>query len=360
MNAMQNSTRVIQWARMLPMSKLTDEHIVSVRKTYLQYTYKFNITAAAAAKATGIAASTLSQWANDKYRGDSEGIARKVNSWIADDARRRDVRVDLPYVPTKVAEDMRTMAKLAYDERCMAALVCPSGAGKTMVLQLLAQEMNGFYIYCHEQMTPKKFVQTLAKAVKALPAGNTIADLIDAVVEKVMDSGRPIMLDEGQRLPPMVYTIVRTIHDRSQSPVIIAGTEEILTKINDRANNAGQFHSRTLRWNAMDYVENVANPDGQKLGRPLFSREEVQALFAHMPLKLRPEAEEMVWAITCLPGYGCVRTVKRVLNMAYRKWPNKAITRNELWAIVSIFYGSQGVHIRTLAEKHAKVFAEAG
>jgi len=342
------------------MSKLTAEHIDSVRKTYNEYIFKFSITAATAAKATGIGASTLSQWSNSVYGGDNESLARKVNAWIADDARRRDVRVDLPFVPTKVAEDMRTMAKLAYDERCMAALVCPSGAGKTMVLKLLAQEMNGFYIYCHELMTPKEFVQTLAKAVKAATDGMTIASIINAIVEKIIDSGRPIMLDEGQRLPPAVYGIVRTIHDRSQSPIIIAGTEEILKKINDRSNNAGQFHSRTLRWNAMDYVENVADPDGQKLGRPLFSRAEVKALFAHMPMKLRPETEEMIWAITCLPGYGCVRTVKRILNLAHRKWPNKAITRNELWAIVSIFYGTQGVYIRTLAEKHAKLFAEVG
>ncbi len=135
MQALSQDARVIKFARMLPAmdGPLTDEQRQQVRLAFTAYTDRMGVTNAAAAKQIGVSASVLSQWSSGTYKGDNDKVTRAVNGWIERDARARDARVELPYVPTKVAEDMRLIAQLAHEHQCMAAIVCPSGTGKTKV-----------------------------------------------------------------------------------------------------------------------------------------------------------------------------------------------------------------------------------
>lgn len=182
------------------------------------------------------------------------------------------------------------------------------GTGKTKVLQVLAEDMGGWYVYCDEDMSPRSFLEAVCECVGAQPKGKAIPKLKQAIVNRISGSGRPLFLDETHLLRPHVFSRIRSLHDRTQCPVIMAGADEILTRIDDRANGRGQLRSRCITYNAMEYVSNVEAPDGgKKLGRPLFSRQEIRDLFEHMPIKLTDGALEMVWALACLPGHGCLQ-----------------------------------------------------
>ncbi len=111
-------------------------------------------------------------------------------------------------------------------------------------------------------------------------------------------------------------------------------------RIDDRASGRGQFHGRCLTYNAMDHAANVESPDGGKQGRPLFSRDEIKALFEHMPVRMTEGGLDLIWAIACIPGYSSLRTVKRLLEMAYRKWADKTIGRDEMHIVLQLFFGS--------------------
>ncbi len=352
--------RVIRYARMLPMDgKLTDEQTQDVRKRLLEYLYKSEQAAGVAAKAIGVAESTLSQWINGNYRGDCDKITRAINTWIADDARKRDVRVDLPYVPTQVAEEIRTVATVARDDGCMAVIVAPSGTGKTMVLRVLAETTSGVYIYCHTHMSARKFLSELAGLLKARVHGSTTADHLDAVCERLSGSSRPIYLDEAHQLRPDVFPVIRALHDKTGCPIVMAGTDQIMLHVDDRANHRGQFNSRCIKYDLMQHVYNAEGPDQSgKLGRPLFTIDEVRQLFAHFNLKLSDDVMQLIWAVACLPDYGSLRTVKRVLTFAQRKWPGRAVTRRQIISILTICNGDMGRHIYQLAQRHIKTMED--
>lgn len=362
MQALTQDARVLKFARMLPAmdGPLTDDNRQQVRLAYAAYTDRMGISNAAAAKQIGVSASVLSQWVSNTYKGDNDKVTRAVNGWIERDARARDARIELPYVPTRIAEDMRLVAQLAHEHQCMAAIVCPAGTGKTKVIKVLAEEWSGWYVYADEDMSPKSFLEAVAEAVGVTDQPKTIPALKQAIVRKIAGTGRPLFLDEVHRLRPHVFSRIRSLHDRSECPVIMTGTDEILVRIDDRSSGRGQLHSRCVTYNAMDQAANVEGPDGGKQGRPLYSRKEIEALFAHMPVRLTEGGMDMIWALACLPGYGCLRTVKRALELAYRKWADQEIGRDELLTVLKLFSGARGQMMADLAQQHIKVHRKAG
>lgn len=343
--------------------KLTAEHIKSVRTTFTAYTYQKDITYATVAKQIGMSGSVISQWAGGTYAGDVDKVARTINNWMERDARSRGATIDVAFIPTKVAEEMQTIAKIAISHKKMAVIVVPSGAGKTMVMEVLSGEARGFYIYCDEDLTPSAFLNTLTKIVgrSQAPTKGTRAQLMDYLVNALKGTNRPIFLDEAHRLRKDVFPRIRTLHDRTNTAIIMAGTHEILEHIDDQANGRGQMASRCLRYNAMDYVYNAEDPSGgAKLGRPLFSRDEINKFLAELNIKLDIQAVDYAWALACLPGHGCLRTLKEVIDLIRERNKGKQISRNLMYEYTKLLFGQEGMRIITLANHHTQAMGKVG
>lgn len=359
MDDLAKDARIRQYARMLPMGDIPQEKHQEVRDAYLAFTYKYDLTDAKVAKTIGIGASTLSQWKNGKYqKGDQDKITRLVNDYMEREGRKFDLRVELPYVPTRVARQMISTARVAYEQQCMAAIVSPAGAGKTMVLKMLAQKMRGFYVECDEDLGPKAFMQAVAKVV-GVDVSGTIPMIKDRIIEKIGGSGRPIMLDEMQLIPKAVISRIRKLHDQTECPIIMAGTEEVFSMIDDRpdqagkrANGGGQFYSRCITCDVTKLIYNAEGPDGQPADNPtLFTMDEVAQIFDAMPLRLSRAGLEMAWGLACLPNYGTLRLVRRTLNLVCRRKKNGAISRDDIIEILGVFFGAKAEHVHRMAKK---------
>jgi DNA transposition AAA+ family ATPase len=232
--------RVLKQARKLPMGRtLTAEEIDGVRGDYARYTSTHAVFDAQAAKETGLSASTISQWRGKCYKGDDTKVARVVNDWMEADARRRQAELPSDYVQTTVAEQMNAVCTVACSTNSMAAIVAPSGSGKTLVMQVLCDKHRGRYIYCTEDLTPRAFLVKLAKAVETSHTHRNTAELMDAIVERMHGTNRSLFLDEAHRLRPIVLPRIRSVHDQAGVPIILAGTHEILNRVNDRSDGRG-------------------------------------------------------------------------------------------------------------------------
>lgn len=355
---LSNEARVLKQARKLPMTKLSEEQISAVRRDFCNYTNAHALADSAAAKQIGISASSLSQWRTNQYKGDNEKIARLVNDWMERHARQRQLALPSDFIMTTVAQEMQAIVTTACASTSMAAIVAPSGCGKTMLLEIFAEKFRGTYLYCTEDLTPAQFLRQMSKAL-GLSTGRgrqTRHDMLTDIAEKLRGTNRPIFLDEAHRLPRDVLPRLRSLHDMAQVPIIMAGTRTILDHVNDRANGCGQFASRTLQYNAIDYVHNAEDPDGngQKVGRPLFTREEIQQFLGNMQVKFEPDAFALGWAVACLVNHGCLRTLRRLVMLVR---PNvltreKPITRRELHQALTQLYGTQGSIITRAAGAH--------
>lgn len=362
---LHKAVRALKAARMLPMKGvLTPQQHDDVRKEYTRHTFRFSVSDAAALKAIGIPASTFSQWKNGKYNGAAEKndeITRLVNGWIERDLRQRLAGIETDYVPTQIAENMKAIIDTAWEQRCMAAIISPSGTGKSLVAETMSSEMNGFYCYVDQDDTTLLFMRKLAKLVGVdpdQPGHRTAGRIKQAIIDKLKGSGRPIFVDEAHNLPPQVFGRLRSIHDQAGCPVIFLGTDQIIDRINDRAGSAGQMASRCIQWNTMEHVINAEDPDGGKmLGRPLFTREEIQTFLRQQDVKLTSDGFERAWATACLPGQGSLRTVSRAVRLAAKINPGQAITATMIDSVLATLLGSQGRAIVESAKRHIKLAA---
>jgi DNA transposition AAA+ family ATPase len=370
LNHLTARDRVQVQARMLPMTTLTADQITDVRGDYQRYTSTAGVMDAQVAREIGVSSSVISQWRTGTYRGDNERIARQLNDWMESHARRRSSQLPREYVPTRVAENIATIVSAACAQQSMAAIVTPSGCGKTYLLQVLADRFSGHYLYCTADHTPRQFLAAVAETVGATrrrgrggrhESGG--AFLLRSIVDRVRGTNRPLLLDEAHTLREPVFSRIRAIHDQAEIPVIMVGTDEIITRVNDRADGRGQMASRTIQYSAMDhfYDPESAPPGrgGQAHSAPgsqvalLFTREETRRYLDSLKVRFEPGALELFHALACLPNHGCLRTVRRIVlflrpDAADREQP---IRREEILEALTLLFGLQGRSVGQLAAR---------
>lgn len=344
-------------ARMLPTSTLTDEQIDQVREQLRAYTGRSGITATRVSKECGFSSTVISEWLAAKYRGDSEKVARAVNSWMERDARRVASARPKDFVPTRVAEDIRTLVTLA-DKHCkIAVIVVPAGAGKTKVLKILTEQLRGAYLYCSEALTPREFLRSLSETLgrKCTLRSGTKAEMLRWIVKNLTGTNRVIFVDEAHQLSTASLNCVRAIHDQAAVPIVLAGTADILQRTNDRSDGRGQFSSRCVFYNAMDTAIDVERPDGSKSGKDLFSEKEIRDFFEMKKMRLSDDAIEMCWALACLPNYGTLRLIETTLAIVMEMEPElELVERSHVLAALALMTGNMVNHLQRIASKHVE------
>jgi DNA transposition AAA+ family ATPase len=344
-------------ARMLPTTPLTEEQIEDVRNRLRAYTRRAGINSGDVAKQCGFSRSVISEWLGGKYRGKAEGVARAVNDWMERDSRRAAAKRPKDFVATGVAEDIRTMVNLADKHTGISVIVVPAGAGKTKVLTFLAEQMRGVYLYCNEALTPREFLRSLCEKLGCKPSMNlrNKAEMLRWIIKTLTGTKRMILLDEAHQLNTAALNCVRAIYDQANVPIVMAGTADILERINDRSDGRGQFSSRCFTHNAMDKTRDVERPDGSKVGRKdLFTVEEIRAFFEMKKMRLADDAIEMCWALACLPNYGTLRLIEKTLAIVMDLEPElELVTRGHVVEALSLMMGEQQVnHLARVAARH--------
>lgn len=359
---LNESNRILIGARMLPENQaLTQQQTFEVMDRFQEYIAERGIRPAQVAKEVGFAASVISQWQANKYRGDNDKVTRAINGWLERDARRTQAKRSKDYVTTWVAETMRTVAYQA-DKRCMmAAIVAPSGSGKSKVMKALTEEMRGLYIYCNDALTAREFLISLATQLGMGETGKSKAALLRFIVEKLKGTKRIIFLDEAQMIGRAINS-VRAVHDQAGVPIVMAGTADILHMVDDRTDGRGQFSSRCLRFNVCEEVRNAQDPDGRTAGgRDLFTMEEIKAFFAMKKIRLTNDGLRLMWLLACLPNHGTLRLVETLAEMASDLNPKvEQLDRTHIIEALEMFRGRKECDfLETLADRHGKLVGGA-
>lgn len=324
---------------------LTSADQEAVRQDVLEYCNDHNITDAKLARQVSYSPSVISQWLKGKYEGDNETVTRAINHWMEEDFKSRNARVQVNYVSTRVAEEMHGAVQAGVEMNMMVALIAPGGAGKTTLMQTLSQRKRGFLIYGHEDMSPHSFYSDVAVACGArLESGRARNnDLLRAIVGKLKGTRRILFIDEGHRIPKLCFARVRTVYDMTGCTIVLAGTSEMLGMINDRAAERGQLASRFIVYNATDATGTSWKGGGSQADQqPLWTVEEIAALYDKTGVKFHPAALQMLWAIACDPNGGTIREVKRIVDVIVKTKPGQVITRKDVIQAKAEISGRQG------------------
>jgi DNA transposition AAA+ family ATPase len=292
-----------------------------------------NISLRAASRQMGYSSGVLSEFIKGKYRGDTEKVAAKVGRWLSQQAMRDEGKRPKGYVEMRISEETRSIVHLAYRHGAMAAIVAPSGCGKTFLAKVLAAELNGVYIAVNHTFTALQFLTALAIELgwPATKRGGK-PELHRWIVAALKGTNRPVFIDEAHILGKVI-NFVRAIHDEAETSIILLGTSEILESIDDRGHGAGQFSSRTITYNAIEKGRGMSDPadDAKAAAQCLFSMDEIKAFFASREIRLDKESLKLAWQLVNLPGFGSLRLIERAAAVVFDIAPDTAnIQRDQL------------------------------
>ncbi|MEA2708001.1 MAG: hypothetical protein QOF78_602 [Phycisphaerales bacterium] len=356
LDRLNESNRVLLESRMTDSSKpLTKAKIEEIRARFNAYVTERGVRLTTVAKETDYSTAVVSTWASDRYKGNVDKVSRAINDWLDRHEKRIVAQRPRDYVKTWVAEDMRSIVHLADKRGMMAAIVVPAGAGKTYVMKALADELRGLYVYCHDRMSPRDLLRTIASGLGRRGNYGTSAEMHAWIVDAMRGTRRVIFLDEAHRLRKALG-FVRSLHDEAGVPIIMAGTVEILEAINDRTDGRGQFSSRTIRYNALDQARNAEDPEGNAAGKDLFTIEEIKRFFDMKKIKLDRDALRFLWLLACLPNFGCLRLIEHVTETVFDFFPDvEVVEREQVVTALKMLYGADAVYVESLTERHVEI-----
>lgn len=349
-----------------PEGALTDSQISSVRGALAAFLERHALTQHAAAKQVrGVSAATISQFLSAGYAGDNSKVARALNRWMERQSTALESRGETPFVRTRVASAMSAMIAHTCNLGCMLAVVAPSGIGKSRLIRWAAEERDGVYVYADGDLTASGLTQAIGRAAK-IPLSLTggIGKARAELVAGLRGTDHPIFVDEAHLLRPQLFAGLRSLHDQTGCPMILAGALEILQRVDDSSTGEGQLSSRTLRLNILEEFASVepgggTYRDGDHLGDPLFTVEEIEAVLAATPLRFSPTAMEMLTAIASLPSHGCLRTVELMAKTALASFgPDAAISMEALEQLAQTLFGYRSNRLYDMARQQRRTFIQ--
>lgn len=127
----------------------------------------------------------------------------------------------------------------------MACFYGYSGFGKSQAAVYNAHATRACWVEVKSVWTRKKLAEKICESL-AIPAGRTIGDMVDKIGEELAKSGRPLLLDEADRLcTDGMMGLVRDIYESSYGGAVILIGEEDLPQTLRRWE---RVHNRMLDW----------------------------------------------------------------------------------------------------------------
>lgn len=119
-----------------------------------------------------------------------------------------------------------------------------TGAGKTTTVVRELNQRNGIYVRANSVWTPSAMYRALLHELGISPL-NSAAKMLDAAVGSLLESGRPVFVDEADYLlKGGMLESLRDLHDLTGVPVVLIGMEGLSRKIKHRP----QLTRRISQW----------------------------------------------------------------------------------------------------------------
>lgn len=190
-----------------------------------------------------VSPTTVSQYLNGTYAGDTDSIDKKVRELIerAKD-KANDVKSD--FVATVTAKNIMNVCAMAHAMNDINLVIGEAGLGKTVALKHYADNTEGVVlIETAPTFSPKVLLVELCHKIGVVPSRNN-HDNITAIVEKLKGSERLIIIDEAELLSYKCLEVIRRIHDMAGVGVVLAGMPRLRANLRGKRGEYKQLYSR--------------------------------------------------------------------------------------------------------------------
>jgi len=285
----------------------------------------------------GFAGSVISQVLSGNYKGDSDAVLRRLNAWVESDFARRDKRKVAGFVNTAVVMAIRALLKEARgnatvggkrsvdDARSHIVIgYGPAGCGKSVTAAALASEDPLVVLIRVTQRGGTDFALARMIVSQLSPRRRPEGGLVNAAIELLRDTGRPVIVDEAHRLSLSGCEFLRDLADVAGVPIILLCTEEFYESLASFRTGSGkmvydQFCRRVGR--VMNVLRGIDGKGGTR--RPYYSLDDIRAMCRSDRVKIARDAYEYLQDIACIEGLGMCGLAVNAWRLAESRAANK-------------------------------------
>ncbi|MCL2268575.1 MAG: AAA family ATPase [Chitinispirillia bacterium] len=197
------------------------------------------------AKAAGISAATLSQFAAGKYPGDVLAVYKKV---LAVMAREKDKsaspKIERGFIETSASKRVFEIARNCHVVGEIGVCYSAAGLGKTESVREYTRRHSDVILI---EADPCYTAKVLFGELRELIGGTSRGNLYDVFVEccrRLKGSGRLLIVDEAEQLPYKALELLRRLHDKTGIGILLTGMPKLLANLKGLNGEYAQLYSR--------------------------------------------------------------------------------------------------------------------
>ncbi len=215
------------------------------RNNIVKFLEENDYSASSVAKAIGVSQATLSLFLKGSYEGNNEKIQQLLEHFIERETeKKRNPKKELKFCMTNSAKRIFEVLRMSHLDGEIAVIIGNAGLGKTTALrEYCRRNKEVILIESNLSYSTKNVLQELSKKTGGDGLGS-INMLIKEIVEKLKDSGRMIIVDEGEHLPTRALDLLRTINDQSGIGIALTGLPRLLNNLKGRKGEHAYLYSR--------------------------------------------------------------------------------------------------------------------
>jgi DNA transposition AAA+ family ATPase len=308
----------------LPAGGVTAEMLAAVLDALREYQSRTGLKWKEIARSAGIESRHISAMLNGRHTPQWQSHTIDLDHFLEDAEKRESAARPTEFVMTQIADEIYTVADVAGTLMCIGIVFGPSGLGKTLALRALAADKAGSVF-----VSVQTAAATPLGVLLAIGKGLGIRDcytfsqgrLMARIVELLKGTPRLLIVDEIHKLAEgrddKGLHVLRDLFDATGSPQLWSGTIDMVAYLERRqaAGNEPLSQIRRRIGIARDLGErDGGGPAGQ--GKPLFSTDEIRAVFARNKMRLAPDAVRYLMILANIPDSGGLGICRNLVVMA--------------------------------------------
>jgi hypothetical protein len=222
---------------------LRSEYDEELHREIVELKSKFGITLQQIANKIKKSPATMSQYFGKKYPGNIGALEELLRNFL-----QREIGIGKiasatgSFCNTSASTLIWEVLQYCDFKQKMGVVLAPSGYGKTRTCEEYKSKNPSTILITADpsNRTPAQILRLTMKDTGIIRA-SSIGQMLYDIVDKLKDSNRLIIVDEGHFLTWEAFEILRKIYDYAKVGIVIAGQERVLEQMKGQAQRAYLF-----------------------------------------------------------------------------------------------------------------------